>query len=38
MKGLESQGMILAANVNDKKQPFKVVFVDDSLPSGSQLS
>ncbi|MHA1991283.1 MAG: methionine--tRNA ligase [Candidatus Hodarchaeales archaeon] len=38
MKGLESQGMILAANVKDKKQPFKVVFVEDSLPPGSHLS
>ena len=38
LKGLESQGMILSANTNDKKSPFRVVFVEDSLPLGAKLS
>ena len=38
MKGLESQGMILAANTKEEKFPFRIVFVDYSLPPGSKLS
>ena len=35
LRGVESNGMILAATVGDRAQ---VVFVDDAIPSGSKLS
>ncbi|MFW9928809.1 MAG: methionine--tRNA ligase [Candidatus Thorarchaeota archaeon] len=36
LKGLESQGMLLAATPDNKKQPY-VIFVDETIPIGAKL-
>ena len=37
LRGVESQGMILAADLGDETGSCKVLFVDSSVPNGSKV-